>query len=79
VLYLIADSLQVLNFQYVLLYLDTMQMMKFMATKGLFINVHNPGVQTKTLEQLQTKYYHVLVVMDLQCEGSFTLLADVSR
>lgn len=56
-----------------------MQMMKFMATKGLFINVHNPGVQTKTLEQLQTKYYHVLVVMDLQCEGSFTLLADVSR
>jgi hypothetical protein len=56
-----------------------MFMVKFMATKGLFINVHNPGVQMKTLEQLQTKYHHVTVVMDLQCKGSFTVLADVSR
>jgi hypothetical protein len=49
-----------------------------MATKGLFVNVHDPGVQLKTLKQLWTKYYHVKVVMDLHCEGSFTTLADVS-
>lgn len=52
-------------------------MAKFMATKGLFINIYNPGVQRKTLKQLWTKYHHVTVVMDLQCEGSSILLADV--
>jgi hypothetical protein len=61
-----------------LLYLDTMLVVKFMAAKGLFINVHNPGVQVETLEQLQTKHHHVTVIMDLQCNGSFALLADVS-
>lgn len=75
---LITDSLQILSSEYIVLCLDTVLMMKFMATKGLLINVHNPGVQMKTPKQLWTKYYHVTVVIDLQCEGSFTLLADVS-
>jgi hypothetical protein len=62
----------------ILFYPDSIFVVKFMATRGLFVNVYTPGVQVETLDQLQAKYHPLTVVIDLQCAGSFALLAQVS-
>ena len=58
---------------------DSILVMKFMATSGLCTNIYSPAVRRETLDQLQAKYHPVAAVVDLQCAGSFKLLAQVSR
>ena len=65
------------NHENILLCLDNILVAKFMATRGLFTNIYNPAVRTETLDQLHAKYHPVTAVVDLQCAGSFNLLAQV--
>jgi hypothetical protein len=66
------------NYENILLCLDSVFVVKYMAARGLFTSVYSPAVRMETLDQLHAKYHHVTVVVDLQCAGSFTLLAQVS-
>jgi hypothetical protein len=69
---------KVTNYENILLCLDSIFVVKYMATRGQFTNLYSPAVRMETLDQLHTEYNPVTVVVDLQCAGSFTLLAQVS-
>ena len=61
------------------IHVENWYFIRYMAAEGLYVNVQHPYQENDSLEVLRTSYYHMIVMVDLQCGNYTTLLQNVSK
>ena len=59
--------------------LDNWLLTRFIASQGLYVNIHTLDQEIESLDILRTNFHHMVVSLDVECGNYVSLLQNVSK